>query len=251
MSEERTEVIAGTSPADKVDSGKTTLKDKLNPSSSTEETQKAVETEVSEPSEPQIDYKAELEKTKEKLEREKTTRQFEREARQRAERKLARQRSGENEETEETTELAKETDEVDLRIDAKFEAFQRSQQSYVVDKILGELSDNDDERELIRVYYESKIKPTGFDPDSILSDLKDAYFMANRARFEAQAFEKAQSKVKKDIAVSAALKASAPVGGEGREPPETQSRPLNAEEERFLKAMGKGATERFLKKIKQ
>jgi hypothetical protein len=204
--------------------------------------------------EPQIDYKAELEKVRASLEREKTTRQYEREARKRAEAKvraLAEREEGEEDEKDDAQNSSAIHEIVEKTIEERFHAFQRDQQAATINRILSEMTDNEDERELIRLNYEKRINPSGFDAISIENDLKNAYFMANRARFEAQAFEKAQAKAKKDLATAHALKVSASVGAEGREPPESQARPLTEHEEKYLNAMGKGAKERYLNRLKQ
>jgi len=69
--------------------------------------------------------------------------------------------------------------------------------------------------------------------------LEEAYLIANRSRFESEAFKRAKEKVRASVAKDRAMEMSASTGGAiGRQPPE--SRPsLTENERRWLARAGK------------
>lgn len=54
----------------------------------------------------------------------------------------------------------------------------------LVDETIGSLTDNKDEQELIKFYYENKINKSGSDKNSVKEDLEMARLLANKKRLE-------------------------------------------------------------------
>ena len=130
--------------------------------------------------EPEIDYKAELEKTKERLKK--------------AEFTLYKKNKEEKEEEENS-----DTGEDEIRRIANEEAERKFQSMItensvdVVDELLDSLTSNAEERELIKLRYEKSIVKTGFTRVAIKNDLLDARDLVNAPRYRKTTAEIAET----------------------------------------------------------
>lgn len=72
--------------------------------------------------------------------------------------------------------------DIDSIIEEKMNKFKVDFSSQSIDGEIEKMTDNVDERKLIKHHYENTIKQTGFDLGSIKKDLQNAYIQANSAR---------------------------------------------------------------------
>ena len=183
----------------------------------------------------ELDYKAELDRYKEKLEREKRTREYER-----GERKRLEKRVDELETTPKTGEtISEETPSVEEIVERKLETIRRDERADVIEDEIASLTDNPYEQELVRSVYENEVRPSGWSRKAIKEDLVKALLWANRSKLEETALKNAKRKIAKDQATTKAVEASASTTGSvGREPP--QSTPsYSQQEQRWLSRVGK------------
>lgn len=135
------------------------------------------EPEVVEEVVPEIDYKAELEKTKARL----------------AKAEFTLYKKNKEEKKAEPVEVSPVAQEVAKVLEAQ----QLRDAEDVFEEELFNMTQNDDERELIRLRYENSIVKTGHTRSAIRQDLEDARFLANRAKFEKVNSEMAKTIVSK------------------------------------------------------
>lgn len=185
-----------------------------------------------EPAEKEVDYKAELEKYKIQAEKAQKIADKHLEAIKR----LQKSKERPSEEEPEGESNVDESTDIEALIEEKtterLNAFQREQTNEVIDETLNDLTDNEDERALIRAIYESEIKPTGFKRSNIVTDLKKAFLIANAERFEAMASKKAEAKIKKNLAEEKASQMSqAGAVTVGKQPPQVDTDPVYNEKE--------------------
>lgn len=124
----------------------------------------------------EVDYKAELEKeTARRLaQAEHTIVSLKKEAKEKGEPK------------EVDTEAIKEALRAELMEEQKkeLEAFKVEQAKGSLDEEIAKISSNPDEQALIKFHYEKSIQKTGFDKNSIASDIQNAFIIANKPRLE-------------------------------------------------------------------
>lgn len=171
--------------------------------------------------EPTIDYAAKLEEYKSKLEKaeklgEKRLKALERISKSKGE--------SEPEEALEEEEPQADIDSlIEKKTSERLNKLRVEESSEVIDEILNELSDNEQERALVKEVYGHEVVTSGFSRAAITKDLKKAFLLANAERFEAIAFEKAKAKVRKDNAQDKAASVSAAgATTPGREPPKVE-----------------------------
>lgn len=101
-----------------------------------------------------------------------------------------------------------------------------------IEDTLDELTNDPDERELIKLLYETKLSPSGFSKRALREDLMSAKLLANKDKFMA----KAEANVRKGMASRAAMMTAGmrPAAKVNDEAPKTVTR----EEARFLKKWG-------------
>lgn len=206
--------------------------------------EKAQEKVSQESSETTIDYEALLKQEREKVERAKNIAHFEREKRKQLQKVLH------SKVTEEETDGVPET-EVDLKsvaraeVETVLEAWKREEKSETISELLDEISDNEHEKELIKLKYENELKPTGFSRSAIKNDLFNAKLIVNRPHLESQLLEKAKAQAKKSIAEkSSLLQSASKSGGVGRQPPQSDEPSMSAKEKELL-SWAKKAADRY------
>lgn len=99
------------------------------------------------------------------------------------------------------------------------ERLNRFQSQAVLEDELARITDNPDERELVRLVYENDLKVSGATRDDVKSALRKALAIANLPKLEAQLREKTAKEVKKSIAEDKSMSEGAASGGSGRLPP--------------------------------
>lgn len=100
------------------------------------------------------------------------------------------------------------------------DGFKREQQTEMFEEILGNLTDNADEREAIRLAYQEELKPSGFSRNAIQNDLKKALAIVNLPKLESQLRQKVEGEVKKNFA-EARQRSEGTSGTSGRRPPDS------------------------------
>lgn len=124
--------------------------------------------------EDEVDYKAEAEKLKKQLGQ--------------AEHTIVKLKTDKKKDDEEVPPVSIDPDafkeEVLGEAKKEIEKFKADFAKDSVEEVLGSLTSNPDERELIRLNYENRIQRTGYDRQSILSDMKAAQILANGPKFE-------------------------------------------------------------------
>jgi hypothetical protein len=196
----------------------------------TEPVESEAQTEGEETSESEeIDYKAELAK----LEKERD------EARKLAEKRLnsikaITKSKAEKIEDEDADDVSGETTPSDINkqvaeMTAKqFDDFKKDFLSDTVEDLLFELTDNEDERKLVKHFYDNRINHSGYSKAQIKEDLRLAMAGANIGRLENSLLKKAKKQVaEREAASQGAAK------GTGRQPP-ASSKNLNSEEKSFM-----------------
>lgn len=122
-----------------------------------------------------VDFKAELEKEKARVaQAEHTIIALKKEAKEKGEPK------------EIDTEAIKEALRAELMEEQNkaLDAFKAEQSKGSLDEEIAKLSSNTDEQALIKFHYEKSIQKTGFDRNSIVSDIQNAFILANKPRLE-------------------------------------------------------------------
>lgn len=135
-----------------------------------------------------VDFKAELEKEKARLaQAEHTIVTLKKEAKEKGEPK------------EVDTEAMKEALRAELleEQNKSLEAFKAEQSKGSFDEEVAKLTSNPDEKELIKFHYEKSIQKTGFDRNSIASDIQNAFILANKPRLEKTMAELRQAAISK------------------------------------------------------
>jgi hypothetical protein len=203
----------------------TQVEESKEEATSEESTEESSEESTEEESqEPSIDYKALAEKRLEAIKRmDKTYKEV---------KKTKDDDSGESTPSEAKPDLDI-SDIVKQQTNAAIEAYKRESAADVIDTALEDLTDNIDERDLIKLVYEHEIKPSGFSKSAITTDLKKAMAIANLPKLEAQLIKKAEQKAKKSEAESQQMKSASASGGVGRKPP-AKIEKRSASEQTFL-----------------
>lgn len=135
-----------------------------------------------------IDFKAELEKEKARLaQAEHTIIALKKEAKEK----------GEPEKVD--TEAIKEAVRAELieEQNKALEAFKAEQSKGLLDEEISKITSDPDEQELIKFHYEKSIQKTGFDKNSIASDIQNASILANKPRLEKTMAELRQAAISK------------------------------------------------------
>jgi hypothetical protein len=92
-----------------------------------------------------------------------------------------------NYEMDKTVDTAAIESRIDALVEAKIEerlsTIKTSLTKNVVSNTLSELSNNEDERALIKYHYENSIIKSGLDPDAIRSDMENAKMIANKKSY--------------------------------------------------------------------
>lgn len=179
--------------------------------------------------EPTVDYKKQLEEYRVRAER------AERSASQAKDAVKRIQKSAyNNTDDEPTDDEGNEPEDIKTIIRDEMDTFKREQNADTFDSVLDGLTDNPDERELVKHVYDTRIKATGYSKKALEQDLKEALAIANLPRLERQIAERAESKAKKSIAETQAASRGAASGGSGRQPPETDPLANMSPKERSL-----------------
>lgn len=167
-----------------------------------------------------IDYKAEALKYKRQAEeRQKALERISKAKERKA------QESTDSEDGEDTTDL-------DSKLDARVNSIKQELYADYIEDALDDVAESEDERELIKTIYDTRIGNKGFSKKQVLADMQDAKLLANRSRFESDIRAKTEAKVKKALAEDKAMSGTGAASG-GRKPPASQSN-LTAEERSFM-----------------
>lgn len=183
------------------------MSDDMKPEASSAPTEETVETTQVVPEAPAVDYKSEAEKY----------------------RKLADERLGALKRIQEARTRKEETplepeegDSTVLKLVK--EELDRFQSKTVLEDELVRITDNPDERELVRLVYENDLKISGASRDDVKSALRKALAIANLPKLEAQLREKTAKEVKKSIAEDKSMSEGSMSGGAGRQPPKSETK---------------------------
>ena len=125
----------------------------------------------------EFNYKEELEKLRE------TTQNY-KEGMMSAKAKLKELKKEEVEEEEENLDLSSVVEELDKRQQKREQERLVIQNKSLIEDTLSNLTSNEDEKELVKWFYENKINKTGSDFKSIKEDLDMARLLANKGRLE-------------------------------------------------------------------
>ena len=123
---------------------------------------------------------------------------------------------------EETPDEPEEDDSTVLKL--VDERLNRFQTQAVLEDELARITDNPDERELVRLVYENDLKISGASRDDVKSALRKALAIANLPKLEAQLREKTAKEVKKSIAEDKSMSEGSMSGGAGRQPPKSETK---------------------------
>lgn len=113
------------------------------------------------------------------------------------------------------------------------ERLNRFQSQNVLEDELAKITDNPDERELVRLVYENDLKISGASRDDVKSALRKALAIANLPKLEAQLREKTAKEVKQSIAEDKSMSEGSMSGGAGRQPPKAEQK-LSAGQTKFM-----------------
>ncbi len=171
--------------------------------------------EVKSQSEPAEDYKARAE-------------QYRKQAEERLEALKRIQKSKYSRQDEEESESTDEEETAPTAVRRELETWKREQASDTIEDVLNSLSDNPDERDLVRLVYENDIKQTGLTRKQIETDLKKALAIANLPKFEAQVRERTRAEVSKSQAEDKAMTSGSVSSGSGRQPLRSKEPPKTA-----------------------
>lgn len=127
------------------------------------------------PSEDKIDYKAELEKAKKELNQAQHTII-----------KLKEKKKDEEDEEDEKDDFDLKLNELKEAQKQEFEKLKTDLVKDTIDDVLSTLTENSDEKELIRFNYENRIVRSGTDRKSIQEDLVSAQLLANKSKLSKQ-----------------------------------------------------------------
>lgn len=188
--------------------------------------------------EPVVDYKAELEKAKEQTENYKTGLSNEKEISKRRQEKIDKLEKEEpkKEEIDTSTILTQVRDVVREELTVS----KREDQADFVNEVENSMSDNPDERELIRHYYDNSLIKTGSSKENIIGDFQKAKVLANQSKY-----------LKENGELKAALlakgsKTSGGMGSSEKAPVEDKTQPTD-EDIRIANATFGGDIERYMK----
>jgi hypothetical protein len=123
---------------------------------------------------------------------------------------------------EETPDEPEEDDSTVLKL--VDERLNRFQTQAVLEDELARITDNPDERELVRLVYENDLKVSGATRDDVKSALRKALAIANLPKLEAQLREKGAKEVKASIAQDRTMSEGSMSGGTGRQPPKSETK---------------------------
>lgn len=143
----------------------------------TEESTENATVEETEVVDVEIDYKAELEKTQKRL--------------QKAEHKLKKDNIERKKDVEVDENAVEEM--VERMVSERLTSAQKDQARDTFSDELANITDNDDERELIKLLYETRIVNTGFSRTAIKEDLAEARLLANASKYEKERKELLES----------------------------------------------------------
>lgn len=136
----------------------------------------------------QVDYKAELEKEKARVaQAEHTIVTLKKEAKEKG--------APADVDIEALTESIREKLAEEQK--AGLEAFKAEQSKGSLEEEVAKITSNKDEQELIKFHYEKSVMKSGFDRNSIASDLQNAYILANKPRLEKTMEELRQKAISK------------------------------------------------------
>lgn len=183
------------------------MSDDVQQEASSAPAEETVETTPVVPEAPAVDYKSEAEKY----------------------RKIAEERLGAltrmqaaRSRKEETPDEPEEDDSTVLKlVDERLNHFQTQA---VLEDELARITDNPDERELVRLVYENDLKVSGATRDDVKSALRKALAIANLPKLEAQLREKGAKEVKASIAQDRTMSEGSMSGGTGRQPPKSETK---------------------------
>jgi len=177
---------------------------KQEESSTTEGVESTTEPKVEE-STPSVDYKSEAEKYRKQAEEY-------RGALKRIQESKSRKEEPREQEEEESNDLLSLVDE----------RLNRFQSQAAFEQELEKLTDNADERELVKLVYENDLKVKNASRDEIREALKKAQAIANLPRLESVLREKVTKEVKASVAQDRTMSEGAMTGGSGRQPPKAE-----------------------------
>lgn len=69
---------------------------------------------------------------------------------------------------------------VDRLVEERLTSFKMETRQDVINEILDNVSTSPEERQVIKLYYEKKFKPTGFTREAIMEDIENAKILANK-----------------------------------------------------------------------
>lgn len=134
---------------------------------------------------------------------------------------LQRMQKARNQKEETPDEPEEDSNDVLKLVDERLNRFQSQA---VLEDELARITDNPDERELVRLVYENDLKVSGATRDDVKSALRKALAIANLPKLEAQLREKTAKEVKKSIAEDKSMSEGAASGGSGRLPPKGEQK---------------------------
>lgn len=147
--------------------------------------------------ESKVDYKGELERLTKQ--HEKTVKAL---TKERTLRKEAKAESASSSEAETSKEKEDDADDLDVVASKVAEKLSRQNLEEEADELISQLSDDEDEKKLIKAIYENRITPSGTSRKALARDILDAQLLANRSKYQAEA----EKKAKKSVAQTAAMK---------------------------------------------
>jgi len=86
----------------------------------------------------------------------------------------------------------------------EFDRFYQERLNDEVDDLLDDMVENDDERKLVKLYYQNRIVPTGYSRRAIREDLESARILANKGRLAKKREEQAHRGQAQKVAMGAA-----------------------------------------------
>lgn len=174
--------------------------------------------------ESEIDYKAEAERWKARFEE-----------RTKALVRISKAHEAKAKEKPEKEIDADADDEQDVSsvVRSALKELKKEQALETVSSVLESISENEDERDLIKFIYDRRMTPSGYSRKDIENDLIDAKLLANRKKFETEIAAKAEKQARKALAETVAMSNNASATS-GRKPPVTGDADNFTAEERAL-----------------
>jgi hypothetical protein len=169
---------------------------------------------------PAVDYKSEAEK-------------YRRLAEQRLE-AVQRMQAAASRRKEEPREQEEDVDTSSDVLKLVDERLSRFQTQSAFDAELEALTDNPDERELVRLVYENDLKVSPQNREDVRAGLRKALAIANLPRLESQLKEKAVKEIKQSIAEDRSMSAGSVSGSAGRQPPKEAGSKLSPGQSKFM-----------------